>query len=308
MFNETFHLFKDNLGTYGHIIKDDATKYDLILSNPPYVTRGSSIIKEEIQSNPMTSGEYPIGGLGLESLAIEWVVKSLKPGGRAFLIIPDGILARTNGRPLRDHLLQECFLNAIVSLPRRTFFANEKDTYILAITKKNNRDDSQTAPVFTYLVSNIGERLTSVKRDEIDLDDLPEMATLFRQFAGAPTAAADVVAGQSLRCKALPVAELRESRHWIVNKWWSAEELALLESDNHRVATKQEFKDVLVRLQVASDEYQNTLMQANIGSMAAKDVPLGDETFFRTFIGNRLIKGHIQDPTLPIPVYSANVF
>lgn len=308
VFNETFRLFKDNLGTYGYIIKDDAEKYDFILSNPPYVTRGSSIIKAEIQSNPNTIGEYPIGGLGLESLAIEWVVKSLKPGGRAFLIIPDGILARTNGRHLRDYLLQECFLNAIVSLPRKTFFANEKDTYVLVITKKNNRDNVQTAPVFAYLVSNIGERLTSVKRDEIDLDDLPEMVTLFRQFVGAPTAAADVVASQSLRCKVFPIVEFRESRHWIVNKWWTAEELALLESDNRRVATKQEFEDVLMRLQFASDEYQNTLMQASIGSMEARDVCLGDKTLFRMFIGNRLIKGHIQDPTLPVPVYSANVF
>ena len=57
---------------------------------------------------------------------------------------------------LRDHILRECFLHAIVSLPRRTFFANEKDTYILAITKKNDPDDIQTDSVFTYLVSNIG--------------------------------------------------------------------------------------------------------------------------------------------------------
>ena len=35
VFNETFNLFKDNLGTFGHIIRDEDKKYDLILSNPP---------------------------------------------------------------------------------------------------------------------------------------------------------------------------------------------------------------------------------------------------------------------------------
>lgn len=37
IFNETFTLFKDNLGTFGHIITEESEKYDYILSNPPYV-------------------------------------------------------------------------------------------------------------------------------------------------------------------------------------------------------------------------------------------------------------------------------
>ena len=214
IFNETFRLFKDNLGTFGHIINDETDKYDLILSNPPYVTKGSSIIKEEIYRNPSTAGEYPVGGLGLESLSIQWVVKSLKPGGAAFLIVPDGILARTNGRALRNFILDQCFLDAVVSLPRRTFFANEKDTYILAITKKHTPADIQTTDVFSYLVSNIGERLTSVRRDEIELDDLPEMEDLFRLFKGGSAQARDVVEGRSPRCKVLPISWFRQSRHW----------------------------------------------------------------------------------------------
>ena len=310
VFNGTFRLFKDNLGTFGHIIKDEADRYDLILSNPPYVTSGSSIIKEEIQRTPATANEYPVGGLGLESLSIEWVIKSLKPGGAAFLIIPDGILARSNsnGRALRDHILKECFLEAIVSLPRRTFFANEKDTYILAITKKNNPSDIQTAGVFTYLVSNIGERLTSVKRDEIDLDDLPEMEALFRLYKGTSEAASQIVEAQSQRCKILPVTWFRQSRHWVINKRWSDQELALLNADTHRPVSKEEFDSLLGALEVASGEYQETLVSTNLDAMPTKEVSLGDPTLFRTFIGKRLIKKDIQNPLNPIPAYSANVF
>jgi hypothetical protein len=79
-FNDTFRLFKDNLGTFGHIIKDEAEKYDYILSNPPYVTSGSSIIKEEIKKTPRTANEYPINALGLEGLSLEWIVRSLRGG------------------------------------------------------------------------------------------------------------------------------------------------------------------------------------------------------------------------------------
>ena len=48
-FNETFRLFKDNLGTFGHIIKDEEEKYDLILSNPPYITSSASIFDHGIE-------------------------------------------------------------------------------------------------------------------------------------------------------------------------------------------------------------------------------------------------------------------
>ena len=81
IFNDTFTLFRDNLGTFGHIIKKDELKYDYIFSNPPYVTKGSSLIKEEIKNTPHTRGEYPINALGLEGLAVEWIVKSLRGGG-----------------------------------------------------------------------------------------------------------------------------------------------------------------------------------------------------------------------------------
>ena len=130
-FNRTFRLFRDNLGTFGHIIDEEAERYDLIFSNPPYVTSGSGIIKEELRETPHTAGRYPISGLGLESLALEWIVSALRCGESAFIIVPDGILGRVPGKKLRDYILRECYLDGIISLPVRTFFANNKHTYIL---------------------------------------------------------------------------------------------------------------------------------------------------------------------------------
>ena len=83
VFNETFTLFRDNLGTFGFILKDEE-KYDVILSNPPYVTSGSSIIKEEIRKTPRTAQYYPVNALGLEGLSLEWIVKSLKTWRKSF--------------------------------------------------------------------------------------------------------------------------------------------------------------------------------------------------------------------------------
>jgi type I restriction-modification system DNA methylase subunit len=83
-FNDTFTLFRDNLGTFKEIIEDEKQKYDYILTNPPYVTRGAGIIKEEIKSKHLEK-YYPINSRGLEGLAIEWIIRSLVGGGRRLL-------------------------------------------------------------------------------------------------------------------------------------------------------------------------------------------------------------------------------
>ena len=43
-------------------------------------------------------------------------------------------------------------------------------------------------------------------------------------------------------------------------------------------------------------------------TMETRETSIGDPTYFRTFIGKRLIKKQVQDPNNPIAAYSANVF
>ncbi len=307
-FNETFKLFKDNLGTFGHIIGTDAERYDYIFSNPPYVTSGSSIIKEEIRKTPRTANAYPINALGLEGLSMEWIIRSLAPGGKSFLIIPDGILARVGGKKLRDYILTECYLDAIVSLPVRTFFANWERTYIFAITKKHKPSEVQIDPVFTFLVSAIGERLTSVKREEIDNDDLPLMETLFRIFSGSRVASRAILEAQSPRCKIQDIDRFRDEPHWVIDRWWSKEELRSLHaSDDDLPADGSMVEQLLNNLQGTLKDYTDSLMQADQGVSKWREVSLGDDELFDIFIGDRVLKKDTIKDETAVPVFSANV-
>jgi len=308
IFNDTFYLFKDNLGTFGHIIKEENEKYDIILSNPPYVTKGSSIIKEEIQNTPHTAQEYPVNALGLESLAIEWVVKSLRHGGKAYIIVPDGVLGRANGK-LRRHILKECYLEGIVSLPDRTFFANAEHTYILVITKKHNSDDVQVDPVFTYLVSNIGERLTSVKREEIEEDDLPEMERLFRIFSADKRGAKKLIEKQSDRCKVWNIKRFQNGAQWVVDRWWTKEErIAIGDEDKVEEANKSEVDGLVTEFKHLLADYDRYISADILDEIPVKKVALSDESLFRIFIGNRVLKKDVTSDESLVPVYSANVF
>jgi type I restriction-modification system DNA methylase subunit len=179
LFNDTFELKTKNiLGTLRDVNYEG--KIDLILTNPPYVTTGSSNLKEEIIKSSIQE-HYKINAMGVEGLFMEWIIRALRPGGKAFVVVPDGIFNRQNDKNLRQFILDECFIDGIISLPIKTFFTTPKKTYILCITKKNSKSEIQTTPVFTYMVSEIGES-RDIYRFRIEQDDLTEAANLFNQF------------------------------------------------------------------------------------------------------------------------------
>jgi type I restriction enzyme M protein len=215
-FNAVFHLIRSNLGTYERVDPDE--KFNLILTNPPYVTSGSASIRTAIETAGL-SEHYPHGGRGTEALAIQWVLNHLKPGGEAFVVVPDGLM---NQEAMLASIKNECDVLSIVALPSRTFYSTPKKTYILGLRKKPE-DRNQSDPVFTYLVSEIGES-RDTRRVPIDANDLTTMEQEFRFFRSSP----DSYASNDARCKILPWAEFDEMRNWLVDRNWTHEEKVAL--------------------------------------------------------------------------------
>lgn len=58
------------------------------------------------------------------------MIRELKPNGRAFVVVPDGFLYRPSDAELRRFLREQCTLDAIVSLPEKTFYTTTKKTYM----------------------------------------------------------------------------------------------------------------------------------------------------------------------------------
>ena len=313
LFNRTFTLFKDNLGTFGYVdaFTDESKQYDYILSNPPYVISGTKIIKEELRKTAKTKGKYTVNAVGLESLGLEWIVNSLKPGGKTFVVIPDGILGRVvpGSKRLRKFILDNCYLDAIVSLPVRAFFANYEHTYIIALTKKDSLSARQDFPVFTYLVSNIGERLTSVKREAIDDNDLPEMIRLFKTYSASKSTAKDYVAPLSRRCKIFSFETFEKGDHWVIDRWWTEEEkieIGMFEAPH--TVTKNELDQAISDFQVSLSEYEAFAekIEQSISKFTYKS--LGDKKLFSLRIGKRKLKNNVvkHSSTDLVPIFSAN--
>lgn len=228
LFNESFTLKTNSiLGTLADPVEEE---YDWILTNPPYVTTGSSNLKEEITKSGLEN-HYKINAMGVEGLFMEWIVRALKPNGKAFIIIPDGILNRINDKNLRKFIKDECFIEGIISLPTKTFFTTIKKTYILILKKKNKPSDVQTHPVFSYLVSGIGETLDVRRFEDPKNNDLDEAVDLFNQFKGAKIS----FKTNAKRCKIIPIEEFNPEGNWVIDRLWSRDEkekLGILEEEN----------------------------------------------------------------------------
>jgi type I restriction enzyme M protein len=306
LFNDSF-LLKTNsiLGTLSEPVENE---YDLILTNPPYVTSGSSNLKGEIKKDGNLVNYYKINAIGVEGLFMEWIIKALKANGKAFIIVPDGILNRQNDKNLRQFVLDECFIDGIISLPIKTFFTTPKKTYILCLTKKPNQKAVQTDPVFTYLVSEIGES-RDVYRFEIDQNDLSEAVTLYSFFKGNKQGFQKI--NNDKRCKIQPFEIFKPENHWSIDRWWTKEEqieIGILENDE--VITLNNLSEMIADFSSTLNEYSNLIFSvAEKESIKGefKEISLSDTNYFNLAIGKRIVKRDLIKIKGDIPIYSANV-
>ena len=241
-FNKVFHLLKTNLGTFGKI---DDEPYDLILTNPPYVTSGSSSLKDALASditlreyaknngtNDLDKKEreyYTANGRGTQALAMEWIVKNLKEGGTALVVVPDSLLLQEN---MLNYIRKNCLVEGIISLPLRTFYTTAQKTYILIIQKRDRRIE-ESSQVFAYLVSEIGETRDS-KRFYMEQNHLTEAAYLFNLFkTGNPLP-------HSPRCKLIPYPVFSTLQNWLIDRQWTIEEKQTLGIEEEKSTISEE--------------------------------------------------------------------
>ena len=256
-------VVKSSHSTLGTLEKLSPEKYDLILANPPYyqsaaITEASKTVK----ILDSMSNAYTAGGRGIEALFTEWIIKSLKRGGEANVILPDGIFTNIANDRLKKLILDECFIESIISLPVGTFFNTPKKTFILTLHKRTDseKEMSQPYPVFTYLCSTIGETMDTYRFDieENDLKDAVSLYTLYKnaKFHKVVLAAVD----DNPRAKLIDVSMFDKDASWDINLFWTDEEkeaLGMKKKDN--IMSIDEFNIFIEELINDIKDYQEAI-------------------------------------------------
>lgn len=105
-------------------------KADLILTNPPFGTKkgGGRPTRADFTITAETSNK--------QLAFVEHIVRALKPGGRAGVVVPDNVLfADGVGRELRGWLMGQANLHTILRLPTGIFYAQGVKTNVIFLRK-----------------------------------------------------------------------------------------------------------------------------------------------------------------------------
>ena len=149
---------------------DDAERYSLILANPPFAgSLDYESTAKDLQQIVKTKKT--------ELLFLALFLRLLQTGGRAAVIVPDGVVFGSSKahKKLRQMLVEEQRLEAIVSMPSGVFrpYAGVS-TAILFFTKTNS---GGTDHVWFYDMQADGFSLDDKRTPQPDKSDLPDILT-----------------------------------------------------------------------------------------------------------------------------------
>lgn len=119
-------------------------KGNLILTNPPFGTKkgGGRPTRSDFSITADTSNK--------QLAFVEHIVRALKPGGRAGVVVPDNVLFEDGvGRRLRTWMMELCDVHTILRLPTGIFYAQGVKTNVVFFTRGRS-DKANTKGVWVY--------------------------------------------------------------------------------------------------------------------------------------------------------------
>lgn len=141
--------------------------FDVILANPPFAGK---IQKESILA------DINLKTRDTELLFLKWFIDHLNPGGRAGVIVPNGVLFGSNkaDRKVRELLLTSCDLQAMVNLPSGVFKPYSGVGTGILIFEKGGAKFAGTQSVWFYDLTADGFSLDD-KRAPIQANDISDI-------------------------------------------------------------------------------------------------------------------------------------
>ena len=140
-------------------------RYDVILANPPFAGK----VQDE---SILADLNYKLNTRSTELLFLKWFIDHLTSNGRAGVIVPNGVLfGSTNAaKYLRELLLTECDLQAVINLPSGVFKPYSGVGTAALIFQKG----TPTKSVWFYDITADGFSLDD-KRTAISANDIPDV-------------------------------------------------------------------------------------------------------------------------------------
>lgn len=92
---------------------DRGERYDCILTNPPFGTKGAN--------QAPVRDDFTVSTSNKQLNFIQHVVTILNPGGRAAMVLPDNVLFSDEAGDVFKYLMEDCNVHTLLRLPNGTF-------------------------------------------------------------------------------------------------------------------------------------------------------------------------------------------
>jgi len=153
------------------------SSFDVIVTNPPFGSKGKigdSTVLEDLSHVSAGKASMPP-----EILFVERIVQLLKPGGRAGIVVPSGMLSNPSLRHVRGFLRESGRIYATISLPVETFMKTGNSVNAAILFFEKTRSTSQY-PTFRGISRSLGY---DHRGREIGNSDIPQLLEAWREFA-----------------------------------------------------------------------------------------------------------------------------
>lgn len=173
----------DGLTDVGNIHEN---MFDVVLINPPF---GVHIDRDIITDDNRTIDDiYELKGSNAEFLFIERTIRLLKPGGRAGLVLPEGVFTNNNAasRSLRAFVEGKAEILNITSIPADVFLASGANIKpsILFIRKFTNDEKNLSKRDNSICISKVSDAGINSQGMPSDNTQLISLAPLVRDWIG----------------------------------------------------------------------------------------------------------------------------
>ena len=149
---------------FGAVVKDDLHSYLPTYELSRYVSKSGGKNEDDAKddSTDFRAGRKAIrqrSSVKTEVVYCERIWQLLKPGGRAAIVLPDGLLTNASLQDVRDWILQRFKVLAVISLPQFAFThfgAGVKSSVVFLEKRQPNTAASDDEAIFMAIAENIG--------------------------------------------------------------------------------------------------------------------------------------------------------
>ena len=243
-------------------------RFDVVLINPPYGVHVDR--KARDGAGNLIFGGYKTSQSIGELLFVERVIKLLKPGGRAGIVLPEGIFTNINLRSFRDFVESKARILCITAMPPNVFLASGANVKpnLLFIEKYIDAECSDA------------ERLSKVCLVNADTEELGGMATRVHQC---------IYDGLEESSRNIRVVDRESMVDWAAAPFFTAQDVVfsskykmvrlaeILRLSEHKIRIQDnvQYRRVTVRLAGMGAKLRDVVMGADIGTKTQTVVHAG---------------------------------